>query len=261
MPSGVSRWRWWVHFVLIAGYFLPGALQGVYFARNRPMLTSSTQGLLIVCTFNLATFAVVFFLGWLASRASPEELFLPWRPGWWVLPLGIAYSIAIRVALAVAGFVVILVLLVTQLVNVESLQELVLQNRPKIEQVISVSALQMNRAYYWLALTLVSFVAAGLREELWRAGTLAGMRALWPRTFQSRMGERTAIVLIAIAFGAAHLPMGILAAAAAGVLGLFLGIILIVHRSIWPAVIAHGFFDATSFVLMPFALHKLQQLR
>ena len=93
------------------------------------------------------------------------------------------------------------------------------------------------------------------------AGTLAGMRALWPRTFQSRMGERTAIVLIAIAFGAGHLPMGILAAAAAGVLGLFLGIILIVHRSIWPAVIAHGFFDATSFVLMPFALHKLQQLR
>ena len=105
-----------------------------------------------------------------------------------------------------------------------------------------------------LTLTLVSFVTAGLREELWRAGTLAGMRALWPRKFRSRTGERSAVALIALAFGAAHLPMGILAAAAAGLLGLFLGIVLIVHRSIWPAVFAHGFFDATSFALIPFAL-------
>jgi membrane protease YdiL (CAAX protease family) len=82
------------------------------------------------------------------------------------------------------------------------------------------------------------------------------MRALWPGAFMSRTGESIAIVLIAVAFGAAHLPMGTLAAVAAGLIGIFLGIILIIHRSIWPAVIAHGLFDATTFALLP--LHRKQ---
>ena len=88
-----------------------------------------------------------------------------------------------------------------------------------------------ERAYYWLSLTLVSFVTAGLREELWRAATLAGMRALWPGAFMSRTGESIAIALIGVAFGAAHLSMGALAAVGAGLIGIFLGIILIIHRS------------------------------
>jgi len=136
-----------------------------------------------------------------------------------------------------------------------------LQNPPRIDRLIDIGALRTNPAYYWLALTLVSFVTAGLREELWRAATLAGMRALWPAAFMSRTGESMAIVLIAVAFGAAHLPMGALAAVAAGLIGIFLGIILIVHRSIWPAVIAHGLFDATTFALLPLIANKLPELR
>ena len=30
-----------------------------------------------------------------------------------------------------------------------------------------------------------------------------------------------------------------------------LGVIMILHRSIWPAVLAHGFFNATTFALLP----------
>src|SRR5207253_4550992 len=137
----------------------------------------------------------------------------------------------IRLGLAVTGFIVVLFLLITQLVNVESLRNFALQNPPRIDRLIDVGALRTNRAYYWLSLTLVSFVTAGLREELWRAATLAGMRALWPGTFMSRTGG-IAIVLIAVAFGAAHLPVGPLAAVVAGLIGICLGIILIVHRSI-----------------------------
>jgi len=254
------RWRWWIHFALIGGYILPGVVRGLYFVPEHPVLTRSTRGLLIVCGFNLAAFAVVFLLGWLASRATAEELFLPWRPGWWVLPLGIGYSIVLRVILAVIGIITILFLLVTHLVDVDSLQNVALQTRPRIDRLVDFSALQTNRLYYWLALTLVSFVAAGLREELWRAATLTGMQALWPRAFLSPTGEVIAITVIAIGFGAAHLSMGILAAAAATLLGLFFGIILIVHRSIWPAVIAHGFFDATTFALLPLVASKLPQL-
>ena len=202
----------------------------------------------------------MFLLGWLASRATAEELFLPWRAGWWVLPLGIGYSIVLRVILAVIGIITILFLLVTHLVDVNSLQNVALQTRPRIDRLVDFSALQTNRLYYWLALTLVSFVAAGLREELWRAATLTGMQALWPRAFLSTTLEVIAITVIAIGFGAAHLSMGVLAAAAATLLGLFFGIILIVHRSIWPAEIAHGFFDATTFALLPLVASKLPQL-
>jgi len=96
---------------------------------------------------------------------------------------------------------------------------------------------------------------------LWRAATLAGMRALWPGALMSRTGESIAIALIGVAFGSAHLPMGALAAVAAGLIGIFLGIILIIHRSIWPAVIAHGLFDATTFALLPLIANKFPELR
>lgn len=45
------------------------------------------------------------------------------------------------------------------------------------------------------------------------------------------------------------------------VLGFLLGMIMVLHQSIWPAVIAHGFFDATSMALLPWAMEKIQQLQ
>jgi hypothetical protein len=76
------------------------------------LLTHSGHGLLIVCGLNLVIFTIVFLLGWLASRATSDELLLRWRPGWWVVPLGVGYSIAIRLGLAVTGFIVVLFLLI-----------------------------------------------------------------------------------------------------------------------------------------------------
>jgi membrane protease YdiL (CAAX protease family) len=40
-------------------------------------------------------------------------------------------------------------------------------------------------------------------------------------------------------------------------LGFLIGIIMVMHRSIWPAVIAHGLFDATSFAILPFLADRL----
>jgi len=54
--------------------------------------------------------------------------------------------------------------------------------------------------------------------------------------------------------------MGILAAAGAAVLGLLLGFIMVFHKSIWPAVIAHGLFDATTLAFLPWVLDKARQL-
>jgi membrane protease YdiL (CAAX protease family) len=197
-----------------------------------------------------------FAAAWLVSRASPEQLMLPWRPGWWVVPLGIGYSIALRIGLIIIAVAVVVVLATTQTIRPEKIQEYVNANRPDVEAIVSVSALRNNPVYFWLTITVVSFVVAGIREEMWRAGTLAAMRAIWPRAFGSFTGQCLAISLIAVGFGAMHLRMGVLAAVGAGLLGLMLGLIIIVHKSIWPAVIAHGLFDATTMALLPWWFEK-----
>lgn len=226
-----------------------------------PALSGDTRGLLIGCGLEIILFSLVFGLGWLASRASSEELFFRWRPGWRVVPLGIAYSVAIRIGLGLVAMVVVAVLVAAQVSTPEAIESFAEANRPDVEALVSIPALQNNRSYYWLSLTLVSFVVAGLREEVWRAGTLAAMRALWPRAFASKGGQCLAVALIAVPFGAMHLGMGPIAAAMAGVLGCFLGIIIVLHKSIWPAVIAHGLFDAATFAILPLAMEKLQQFR
>jgi membrane protease YdiL (CAAX protease family) len=157
-------------------------------------------------------------------------------------------------------FLVVLVLIGAHAVTPASAQDFITTKRPAVEKLVDLEALRHSRAYFWLTVTLVSFVVAGLREELWRAGTLAGLRALWPRAFHSLGGQIAAVALIALLFGAGHLPLGVIGAVVAGLLGLFLGMIIVLHRSIWPAVIAHGMLDATTFALAPFALEQLRRL-
>jgi len=258
-PTSVARWRWWIHLLLIGGYVLPRIALG-FQSRKHAALSNNWRGLLIVCAFELAAFALAFGFGWLASRASAEDLFLRWRPGWWVVPLGIGYSIVIRFAAGLAIFAVVVVLIATHAVAPTSAQNFIQTSQPDVAKLVDVPALRHDPAYFWLTITLVSFVVAGLREEMWRGGTLAAMRALWPRAFHCFPGQILAIALIAVIFGAGHLQLGVLGAIVAGLLGLFLGVVIVVHRSIWPAVIAHGLLDATTFALVPYALEKLQQL-
>ena len=256
-----NRWRWWIHLLLIGTYPFLGGLVRSHNPASGPAFSGTTSGLLTVSTLEIFLFTMVFALGWLASRASWEELSLRWRPGWWVVPLGVSYSVAIRFALLIIIMIIGVVLVATRVVTVETLQGFMETNSPDVEVLVSVSALQQNSAYFWLMLTLVSFVIAGLREELWRGAMLAGMRALWPKAFGSSRGQYLAVTLIAILFGTMHLGMGAVAAALAGIVGWFLGVIIVLHRSICPAVIAHGMFDATTFAILPWALEKLQHYR
>ncbi len=54
---------------------------------------------------------------------------------------------------------------------------------------------------------------------------------------------------------------GWLAVGLTGLLGLGLGLIMVLHRSIWPALIAHGYFNATSFALIPWAMRQIQHFQ
>jgi membrane protease YdiL (CAAX protease family) len=123
-----------------------------------------------------------------------------------------------------------------------------------VETLIDVAAMRNNPVYFWLTLTVVSFVVAGLREELWRSAFLAGMKALWPQHFGSRAGQVLAVIICAVIFGLGHLALGSLAVCMAGLLGVGLGLIMVFHGSIWPAVFAHGIFDATSMAMLPWVM-------
>lgn len=257
----VSRRRWWIHLSLITAYIVAVAALGL--ARNeshRPALSHSAGGLILVCAVELLLFGLVFGLAWLASRASADDLLLRWRGNVRPVLLGAAYSVGLRLAVALATALVAGVLLATHAMTLESLRDFFEENRPGIENAVDVAALRDNSAYFWLTLTVVSFVVAGLREELWRSSFLAGLRTLWPRQFGSTAGQVGAVLVAAVIFGLAHLFMGILAVIFAGLLGLSLGLIMVFHRSIWPAVLAHGFFDATTMALIPWAMGLMQHL-
>ena len=266
-PTGavsINRRRWWIHLSLISAYIL---LVGVV-GRERsealtriPALSHTPRGLLFVCAIELLVFALVLGLALVASRASRDDLLLRWRHGFWPVPLGIGYSVALRLALFIIMMAAGIALIVTHVMTAQSLQEFVAANRPDVEAIVDISAMRQNPLYFWLVLTVVSFVVAGLREELWRSAFLAGLRALWPQHFGTRTGQITAVAIAAIVFGFGHLGMGLLAVLFAGLLGFGLGLIMVFHRSIWPAVVAHGMFDATSLALLPWVAEKLHEIQ
>ena len=224
------------------------------------MLSRSTGGLLWVCALELLVFGVVFGLACFSSRATRDDLLLRWQGKIRPVLLGAGYSVALRLALALLVIVMSIGLVASHVMTPASLKDFFSANRPGVETIIDVAAMRNNPVYFWLTLTVVSFVVAGLREELWRSAFLAGMRGLWPQHFGSRAGQVLAVIICSMIFGLGHLAMGPLAVCFAGLIGLGLGLIMIFHGSIWPAVIAHGLFDATSMAMLPWVMAHITRI-
>ena len=255
----VNRRRWWIHLILLGAYVLVAGVVGLTRVKSQtPALTHTVGGLLFVCAMELLVFGCVFGLACYASRATRDDLRLRWRGKFKPVLLGAGYSLAFRLVIAIIFIMATTALMLTHLVTPDSLQAYVKTNRPDVETLVDVTAMGHNPAYYWLTLTLVSFLVAGLREELWRSAFLAGLKALWPQYFGSRLGQVGAVVVVAIFFAFAHLPLGLIGVVNAGFLGVGLGLIMVFHRSIWPAVIAHGFFDMASMAMIPWAMQHYQ---
>ena len=240
---------------LLAGFAGPAS-------RGRgPALTHTAHGLIIVCVVELLFFAIPFGLAWLASRATKDDLLLRWRPGYWVLPLGALYSVGIRMGAGIVMAIAALIAVAGSGASQADVQKFVQGNRPQVEKLVDLHAMAESPAYFWLSVILVSFVIGGLREEIWRSSFLAGLRALWPRVFGSTRGGIAGAAVAALFFGAGHYPQGLVAAALITVVGFLLGVIMAMHRSVWPSVLAHGFFDATSMALLPWAVQQMQELQ
>jgi membrane protease YdiL (CAAX protease family) len=211
-------------------------------------LPGSIGGLLWICGLNLAIFLIVGAGIVALGRPSRRELFAaaPFNGKTWAL--GFLYSILLRLGVGVV-LAVSLALWTGLMPRSGPVEEVVESIRPRIETMINPVVLR-DPVYLLLVTTLVSFVVAGLREELWRVAVFAAFRRCWPRWMSRRVGRVGIVLVTALSFGLGHLPQGWGGVALTGVLGVGLGWILLAHRSLWVAVVAHGFFDATSLLLL-----------
>lgn len=241
------RRRWWSHLILLGAYPLvlgvvPQMMGGM---QEETLLPEETVRLLAAMGFELGAFALIFAAAWFASRATAGELMLHWHKESRQVLRGFVYSILLR--LGIAAILVIIAILAALTGGLRgSLEKL----RPRTEAVVDPSVLVDDPVYFLLTLTVVSFLVGGLREELWRAGMVAGMRAVFPKHWRGFFGDIVAITVAAVIFGLGHLPQGWGGAAVTALLGFGLGMIMVRHHSIWEAVFAHGFFNATSFLLL-----------
>ena len=234
---------------------LPAVLGASQTAADGALLPTSLVDVLRLCAIELGLFAVVFGLAAWLGRWGRDELFLRWRGGWWVLPRAAGWSVVLRLgvgAVLLAGALAWQTATGTPLENLDEL-------RPKVEAMVDPDALR-DPLYQAVMLTLVSFVLAGLREELWRAGMVAALGGLFPRAFGGRRGNWLALVPVALLFGLGHTPQGLAGVAATTFLGLGLGAIMLLHRSVWDAVLAHGLFNATTFILLPLLAEHLPRV-
>lgn len=251
----VQRWRLWLHLLLVVPYPLIAAFAGGADKESkRSALTGGWKSLLLVCGIELMVFSTVLGLAVWLSRTTRDDLMLRARGMGRFIVQGMGYSLAIRFGIGLIMGLVAAVLILLGVVTQEAIEQFVNSNRPDVEKLVDVKALKNDPIYFWLTLTFVSFVVAGLREELWRSASLTGLRKLWPQWFGSTKGQLIGVVLTSLLFGIGHLSQGWFAVGVTALIGMALGTIMVLHRSAWPAIIAHGAFDAASFALLPLVL-------
>ncbi len=239
----MGRLRWLGHLFFLTAWLL-AVIVGWQFHRatgQAHVALSSVAGVWRRLASEIGIFGVVCALAWCCSRATLDEWRVRWRGGLGPIWRGVLYSFALRIAVMVITIIVVLVLVASGLLDSNNAQSF----RPQVENAVSPTALAHDRAFYWCVVVLLSG-CAGLVEEIWRGGMLAGLAGAFPKWFGGRIGQWAAVVPVAVLFGLGHLYMGWPAVAAATLLGLGLGTIMVWHRTIWDAVIAHALFDAGS---------------
>lgn len=252
----VPRWRWFMSLLLIGIYPAMASLLSLFIrpsrrSKNESALPGTIDELTYYIVIDLAIFAVLWGLAWAFSRANKDELLLRWRGGAKPIALGFGYALGLRVAImGIAFFALIVAVIVFMALgnDPKMLEQLIKDNSPKADTLFPKGALS-NPIYLIFSTTVLSFVAAGFREELWRTSCLAALRHLLPDKLGTNARWITSIILSSVIFGLGHVYQGAVGVVVTGIIGLGLGIMTWRYRSIWPSVWAHGFFDATSFLL------------
>jgi membrane protease YdiL (CAAX protease family) len=254
-PTIPNRRRWWYHTILIGGYvFCPGIV-GLLEGKHQFVAGHShpVGGVLFGSALELILFGLVFGLAFYLSRATADDLLLRWRGYFRPIWTGACYSIGLRLVVSFLLKLLFVVLIASGAIYSYQILDIAAAQSSGLSHIVSSSSLRSSPIYFWISLLFTSFVMAGLREELWRSAFICGLKALWPEKFSSRTGQIAAITIAAAIFGFGHTTQSPLAVLHAGLMGFGFGSIMIYHRSIWPAVIAHGLFDATTMLVIRFS--------
>lgn len=244
----VPKWRSAVALAVLSFYIL-GTILRYNAAPAGSLLPKSVSGLLMTTMLGMALFGAFWQVFWWFSRVTADELLLRWRDGWNPIINGLLYCFGIQFLLY-ASLIGAFIVAALSGVNPEDFLHTVTRFGPTPDRLVSAAVLAADPLYRLILLTWGSFVVAGFREELWRAGMLAvGTKLLQP-AFSHRAATVCALVFSSVLFGFAHLYQGWLAVGVTAFIGFLLGTIMLKHRSIWPAVIAHGAFDAFSFWML-----------
>jgi membrane protease YdiL (CAAX protease family) len=245
------RRRWWYYTLLLGGFLVTRGISGMLLDKQHWIdHAHPIARLLNGSAYELILVGVVFGLAFYLSRVSADDLLLRWRGSVRPLWMGVCYSLGLRLVISLFLIVAFIVLAVSGAMDMSQLSDLAAAQKSGVNRVFSLKALHTSPLYFWISVTFTCFVVAGLREELWRAAFICGLKALWPRRFSGRGGQVAAVGVAALVFGFAHASQGPLGIVYTTVLGLGLGLIMVYHRSIWPAVIAHGLFDATTLIIL-----------
>ncbi len=257
--SSVARWRWWVATILVGAFPFAAAFSStVRVKRNgggEATLPSSVEGLIFAGSLQLAIILFFFGIGWLFSRATKSELWMNWRGGIAPIWQGALYSIGLRL-LPILPFIAIGIVLTMLGYKPEAMTDWISANRPQTDG-IGDSIRAGSPLYKAVMLSFFSFVVAGFGEELWRVATMRGLIEIAPRNLSPLLKNSIAVIVSAVVFGIGHLYQGVVGVGVTALIGIALGAITLHHRSIWPAVIAHGCFDAASFLMVVLGADKL----
>jgi membrane protease YdiL (CAAX protease family) len=241
----VASWRWVAHLLVLSLYPLLAFFGGLAKAKPAgPRLPGTVGGLLFVGGVQMALFLVLLGVAWLFSRFSRADAGLARPLRWPALAQGFVYSLVLRL-----GFVVFVRLIAGAflMVGVSShdVSRFLKDQAPETGNLVPHAALH-NPLYALVLFTFLSFAVAGLVEELWRATTMSALYRLLGH-WDPRARAVGAIVLSSLVFGLGHWSYGPGAAVGTALIGGFLACVIWRHRSVWPAIMAHGFFDACSF--------------
>ena len=213
LKNRVARWRWWVSLAILILLPLAASILSAQQVSKSPapapLLPKSVLGLLIFCALNLVEFGVVWTLAWAFSRANRDQLFLRWR-GFKSVLWGVGYSLLMRFGLVLVAILVVMVLAMLGF-DSKAMMETMKASGDNVQKLFAPIFTGRDPLHKFLIIGLISFVAAGLREELWRANACGNdssraaklepghkkwrrartfQRAFRPRSFVSRRNRR-----------------------------------------------------------------------
>ena len=222
-PAPIARWRWAMSLLLVGFYPAVFGGSGRSFDRNtaaraaRP-LPSSARGLVFYSGLELGIFGIFWLLGWAFSRATKDQLLLRWRGGFKPVLQGFGYALALRLGLVVVIIVLATLILAATGIDPKQFAQFMKDIQPNTDALFPKGALS-NPIYLILMMSLLSFVVAGVREELWRTACLASLRHLLPAQWSERARWIGAIVVSSVVFGFGHLYQGGLGVVFTAILG------------------------------------------